>query len=315
MRTSDRALRCGRPAAAPRRLRRLALVALTALAAIAGLQAAAPERALAIAELERVYETWEPGSGLRDTDPFKQLVVECPDGKLAIGGGMEIDDGFRDKVHLTSYTAARDYFYVSAEREFLFADFAWGLTGFAICADQDVLEDDDHAVSYPSTTVESSSLTGFRPAASPRCPSGTVAYSAGASLPYALGRIGLQMVRTDTAMTIGRGTGRMIPGAAGLSPQPWRLTVQAVCAKPIGGPHVDAEGASSDDPRTASTTCPASFFVHGAMGGSSRPGITDAGFTWLKMIFPSSSLKSTIVQMTGPNAGGPVAWATCATGR
>ncbi len=208
---------------------------------------------------------------------------------------------------------------VSAEREFFLADFEWKLTGFAICADRDALEDDDHRVSYPSTTVESSSLTGFRAAASPRCPRGTVAYSAGARVSNAgfqsaFGLVGLQMVRTDAPMTIGRATARMIPGAAGLG-EPWYLTVQAVCAKPIGGPHVDAEGASSDDPRTASTACPASFFVHGAMGGSSAPGFTDAGFTWLKMIFPTSSLKSTIEQMTGPNAGGPVAWATCATGR
>ena len=301
----------------PRRLRRLALVALTALAAIAGLQAAAPERALAIAGLERVPKTSE-----RDNFAGKSVTVECPDGKLALGGGMEIDDGFRDKVHLTEYrVVARDKFRVHAEREWGFTDFEWKLTGFAIGADEDVLEDDDHVVSYPSTTVASSSLTGFRAAASPRCPSGTVAYSAGAALStngtvFVFNRIGLQMVRTDSPMTIGRATARMIPGAAGLPPSlPWELTVQAVCAKPIGGPHVDAEGARSDDPRFADTACPASFFVHGAMGGSSGPGITSAGFTWLKMIFPTSSLKSTIVQMTGSNAGGPVAWATCATGR
>ena len=101
--------------------------------------------------------------------------------------------------------------------------------------------------------------------------------------------------------------------APGLGPA-WELTVQAVCARPLGGPHVDAEGATGDDPRTARTVCPAAFFVHGAMGGSSRAGFTDAGFTWLKMIFPTSALKSTIVQMTGSHAGGPVAWATCATG-
>ncbi len=284
---------------------------LTALAALAGLQAAAPERASAIAGLERV-----PSTTPRDSVAIKTLPIPCPSGKLAIGGGAEIDDGFRDKVHLTQFMAARNHFIVSAEREFLFADFDWKLEGYAICADQRVLEGPGHVVSYPSTTVESSSLTGFRAAASPRCPSGTVAYSAGAAVgsPTANGLIGLQMVRTDAPMTIGRGTARLIPGAAGLG-GPWKLTVQAVCAKPIGGPHVDAEGARTDDPRIADTSCGASFFVHGAMGGSSGPGITDAGFTWLKMLFPSSSLKTTIVQMTGSHAGGPVAWATCAAGR
>jgi hypothetical protein len=317
---SERADRGGTPRGTLSRFRRLALIALTTLAAVVGPQVAVPQPALAIPGLERVYETWGPNDETRGpaNQPMKLMRVECPAGKLAIGGGVDIKDGFRDKVHLTRYHAAEDSFYVSAEAELLDDSFDWTLIGFAVCANQDTLEDNGYT--YVQRTVQNPSSLGFQAGTSPSCPSGTVAYSAGGDvLPSKLGDVdvaglvGLQMVRTDAPMSIGRATAREVSPGGYL--KPWSLTTSVVCAKRLGGIHLDAEGADSTDPRYASSACGTNSFVHGAMGGSSGPGITDAGPTWLKMIFPISSLKSIIVQMTGPQAGGPVAWATCATGR
>jgi hypothetical protein len=44
----------------------------------------------------------------------------------------------------------------------------------------------------------------------------------------------------------------------------------------------------------------------------SAPGFTDPGRTWLKALYPiTAGLKTSLVEVTAPIAGGPIAWNTC----
>lgn len=299
------------PAIMRPRCRRLALLVVAAVAAVVALQTATPERALAIDGIERVPQTWE-----RDDAAVKSLPIVCPPGKLALGGGVEIDDGFRDRVRLTQFEVLQgfDYaFFVRAESEFGTRAFQWSLTGFALCADRETLRDADYTI--VNRTVENPTSKRFMSSTSPTCPSGTVAYSAGARIENpgnssVFGLIGLQLVRTDAPMSIGRGTARETDAGGGF-PYDWTLDVSAVCAKRLGSPHVAAAGADPTDPHYATAKCGPEF-VHGAGGGASAPGFSDPGPTWLKAIFPLSGPKSLLVRTTGTQYG-PVAWATCAT--
>ena len=70
--------------------------------------------------------------------------------------------------------------------------------------------------------------------------------------------------------------GATIPGAAGLA-LPWELTVQAVCAKPIGGPHVDAEGGAAT-PRAPPAQLPGQLLRARRHGRYEPPGLHHGGF-------------------------------------
>ena len=309
MRTSDRERWDARPAATPRRLRLLALVALTALAAIAGLQAAVPDRAQAITGLERTYKSTD-----KDYEPAKVAIATCPNDKLVIGGGAQISDGNSDIARFTALeprNTSPSSFWAVAQAVFNGQYEPWSLTAYAICADMEALDDYEIAV----RTFDNPNSANFLQATA-ACPSETVAYSAGGGIrDYSTtfkGRIGLQMVRTDGALGIGRLTARENTPLD--TPNPWQLQARAVCAKPQQGIHVEGLGDLDGDQEVTSFCNDPSTYVHGAGGGASGPGITDAGRSWLKEIVPSHALRSMRVKMAGPEAprGGVVAHHTCA---
>jgi hypothetical protein len=247
---------------------------------------------------------------LRDDTPTKSLVIPCENGKYAVGGGVEIDDGFRDRVRLTSsYSLAYGGYFVAAEAANHTRSFDWKLTGFAICVD---VESDDHFTVADQTYL---TLDRFMAGASKPCPAGTIAYSAGArvtspSFGTTNGLIGLQLLRTDRPMTIGRATARADiaePTYRG----GWRMNVSAVCMRGQGGARIAAAGLDPRNPRLATVSCSPDTIV-GVGGGVSAPGFTDPGRTWLKALSPiSAGLKTSLVEVTAPLAGGPIAWNTC----
>jgi hypothetical protein len=282
--------------------RRAAGLLIAGISMLGAVQLAVPGDAHALPGLERASE-----QSNRDNARFKLVPVDCPSGTLAIGGGFNVDDGFRNDVRLTQSRPSGAQWVVSAAAP-PNADYTWKLTGFAICADADTLR--DLAYQPVSNTVENPASSVHLPGTA-SCPRGKVAYSAGGSVDVVDGSVGLQMMRTSGPMDIARATGREDSGHGGTLKN-WKLTVWAVCAKPDGGLHVEGEGPDPVDPSFASSRCDLGTYVHGPGGGASGPNISDPGPTWLKMLFPSSNLKELIVQMTHPNAL-LAAHHTCAT--
>jgi hypothetical protein len=222
-----------------------------------------------------------------------------------------INDHGRNQVRLIglqpihSLTPAhRDRFEAYAQAPYL-QRFDWQLVVYAICANSSALS--RYEIVYH---FEDPSSATFKTTAA-HCPSGTVAFGAGAGLisdppgSPSPGRVGLQLVRTSGPLDITRAAGRADSGYTGR----WGLYAAAVCARPVGGIH--AVGVVEAGP-TAVAYCPSGYRVHGAGGGG---GLKDGGPVWLREIYPSISLNYVSVRMTGllhPSIGGMVAHITCA---
>jgi hypothetical protein len=307
-----------RPGGGGRAWRAAAAVVLVVLGG-ATASAAVPGEALAIAGLERTSKSTE-----KDYESKKSVLARCSsEDKQVIGGGGEILDG---NQHIARFTElfpvgrgpgggpAVDYFRASAQAIFDGQYTPWSLTAYAICADKDALDDWKIVSSYVSNDTSRTFVEG-----SARCPDGTVAYSAGARIddpyPFFNGRIGLQMIRTSGSLDIGRATARENTPLD--TPNPWFLTVYAVCAEAQEGIHVEGAGDADGDQAVVRFCNDPATYVHGAGGGAGGPGITDAGRSWLKEIVPSHALRSVRVEMAGPDApeGGVIASQTCARGR
>ncbi len=260
-----------------------------------------------------------------DDEPTKYAGANCPDNHRVIGGGAKVTEpaGIR-RVRLTrlepqEYRVIGDAFDVTAEAFDLARSHEWSVTAYAICAYKTNMRD----FKIVRTFVSSDSAR-FQEVAS-RCPDGTVAWGAGGEISAVgsgrkapSGQIGLQLVRTDGALGIGRATGReSVGGYAGR----WHLDAYAICAARsiwhhpappyTVDPGLHAHGSIADG-TYASDRCPAGFRTHGMGGGG---GITDGGPSWLREISPHYDLKGVAVRMTGPLAlsiGGMVAHQTCA---
>lgn len=272
----------------------------TLVVVVVGAQLAGPEPAAAIPGLER------KGHWVLSDEPFKRVRAQCPAGKDVIGGGAWADDGGRKKVRLTSmqplhdYGGETDFFEAVAEAPHLFSGYDWHLGAFAICANPLP----GYKVVHGQFTERSSKT--FQTAVA-GCPSGTVAYSAGATILWAEGRVGLQLSRTSGPLDITRAAARedTVPFAG-----EWQLASSAVCAAPRNGIHAEGEIAQGSE---ASSTCDGTSLVHGAGGGG---GLTDGGPVWLQKVYPRHGLKAVDVALTGPlnpSIGGMVAHHTCAT--
>jgi hypothetical protein len=297
---------------------------LAAIAAVVGaVQLAAAEPAGAVPGLGRVIEGTPS-----DNRPTKTAVASCPGKDVVVGGGAVVRDGGRNVVRLIESRPFRerlifDYYhwFAKAEAPDLGRDFNWSVTAYAICANRSSLADYEITEAF---THNGTSETFDQVDA--RCPSGTVAYGAGAEVigldvlggggPNGIptGQLGLQMVRTSGPLDIARAAAR--ESAAGFAGQ-WRLKAYAICAhKILFGPGnlnsgVHAVGNSSFT-ATAETLCPDGFRTHGPGGGG---GLTDGGPSWLRAIYPHNGLGGITVGMTAPllpSIGGMVAYQTCA---
>jgi hypothetical protein len=234
-----------------------------------------------------------------------------------LGGGGEIRDDGHDIARMTGLVPVSssnlDYFEASAEAFFHGQYEPWSLAAFAICAPESSLKD-YRIVWQQYANVDST--TFFKGTA--ECPGDRVAYSAGGRIldlfPTFTGRIGLQMVRTSGPLDIARATAR--ENGPLDTPNPWWLDVYAVCAKGQGDIHVEGAGDPDGDRKVTSFCHDPVDYVHGAGGGASGPGITDAGRSWIKSIVPSSALRSMKASMVGPDSpsGGVVTSHTCAEG-
>jgi hypothetical protein len=298
---------------------RLGVAACTALIGTAFVAAIVPDHAQAITGLEREFE-----STVKDYEPAKTVEASCSsEDKQVIGGGAEILDGNEDIARFTELHPvgryggggpAIDYFRASARSVFNGQYVPWSLSAYAICVDKDALDD----YSIATGLVFNNNSTRFVQG-SARCPDGTVAYSAGARIedyyPTFGGRIGLQMIRTSGSLDIGRATARENTPLD--TPNPWNLWTYAVCAEAQQGIHVEGLGDLDGDQEVRSFCNDPTTYVHGAGGGASGPGITDAGRSWLKEIVPSHALRSMNVKMAGPESpeGGVIASHTCAIGQ
>jgi hypothetical protein len=295
---------------------RAAVAVFAALLGVALVPAVAPGDAQAIPGVERESEESD-----KNFLPFKTVTSYCPSDKRVVGGGGAIVDGGQD---IARFTALRPVigpggpegrgFTASAQTVFNGQYAEWSLVVYAVCADKDALGDDydvaveDFEVSGPARFV----------AGSATCPSGTKAYGAGGGISYPhsdrQGRIGLQMIRTSGPMDIGRATARENTPLD--TPNPWSLRVYAMCAPARDG--LNVQGAGNPGGEQVSSECDGlvQTYVHGAGGGASGPGITDAGPSWLKVIQPSWDLKSVAAVMAGSQLplGGVITSQTCARG-
>jgi hypothetical protein len=290
---------------------RTTAVLATMAAIVGGVQLAAPDTAAAISGLERKWESYGP----RDREPVKLVQAECSAGKHVVGVGAVVDDGGQNDVRLVavyphSYGSSyRDGATVVAEAPGLSRSYNWSVTGYAICAS--LSPSSNHQIVRSDLNVPSSGGPFVHTSA--RCPSGTVAYGAGASIgnagpsPWGAGRLGLQLNRTSGPLDISRAAAREEAGGFSGS---WWLSSFAICAKPYGGIHAEGEVAPGAE---ASSTCAGPTYVHGIGGGG---GLTDGGPVWLRRIHPRPGLRSIDVALTGPlysSVGGMVAHHTCAT--
>ena len=296
-----------------------AAVAVAAVAVGLSLVAAAPAAASHLG-LERT-------GGFSDlsTGSPKSVTAYCSEGKLAVGGGALIYEPNAEKrVRLTELhpiasleDPLRGAFEVTAEAPSNFSSNAWKLAAYAVCMNSSSL--DRYKLIYH--TEDPSSKT-FQTSKTALCPSGTVAYGAGGGVypdPYGSGspgRLGLQMVRTDGAIGIGRATAREDEVGYGGT---WRLFSAAICAEPAGAIHV--EGTTPSDPLAteASHRCGSSGDWGRGIGGGG--GLTDGGPVFLRELFPLTDgtgvPNGVRVKLTGslyPSVGGIAAHHTCALG-
>jgi hypothetical protein len=239
-------------------------------------------------------------------DPTPNATAQCPDGTRVVGGGGRVFDGEQKQGRLTALDPSFTSFRVEAESPDETEDIGnWRVFAYAICADRDALED------YQIVSRSRFDASTFKDTAA-RCPSGTVAYGAGARVVIpgtggADGRIGLQLNRTSGPLDISRATGRVDTrfGSVGN----WTLSSEAICAKRAGGIHVEGDSSFG---ASVSESCDAGT-VHGPGGGG---GLTDGGLSWLYSIQPFNNLQSVNARMTSPlnpSIGGMIAHFTCAT--
>jgi hypothetical protein len=296
---------------------RISLVAVLLASATVGLQLVAVQPAAAVPGLERVVGT----SPLSGHQPFKEATVQCPFDRHVIGGGAVINDGNRKLVRLTgleplafnSPVSHQDMFIAYAEAPNLNSPYNWTLTVYAMCAYRDLLD----AGNYTIVSNFTFGSQTFQTAAA-RCPKGTVAYGASATIStqahvggglrvgQADGQVGLQLNRTSGPLDISRATGRESPTGYN---KPWELRSYAICSATHGGIHAQAtisQGASASD-TCHNPVIPS--FVHGPGGGG---GLSDGGPVWLREIRPRPDMTGEDVALTGPPIGGMVAYETCA---
>ena len=274
---------------------------LVALAAI-GLVLATAGPAMAVGDPQLV----EASSQLSlDTTPT--ATATCPTGTRVVGGGGRVFDGERKRGRLTALDPSFTSFRVEAESPDLSNNGNWRVFAYAICADRDALE--DYTI-VPRSRFDSRVFKDT----SAVCPSGTVAYGAGARVQIpgtgrAGGRIGLQLNRTSGPLDISRATGRVDTRFGSIGS--WTVTSEAICAKRAGGIHVEGNSSLGD---SVTESCDTGT-VHGAGGGG---GLTDGGLSWLYSIQPFSrnNLRSVNARMTSPldpSIGGMITHFTCAT--
>jgi hypothetical protein len=242
-------------------------------------------------------------SSFLGTDPSPTVTAPCPPGTRVVGGGGRVFDSEQKRGRLTVLDPAPTGFRVEAESPNLANIGNWRVFAYAVCADSDAL--DDYTI-VPRTRFDAQT---FKDTAA-RCPSGTVAYGAGASVRVgtgdADGRIGLQLNRTSGPLDISRAAGRVDTSFGSVGN--WTLTSEVICAKRAGGIRVDG-GLSLGDSVNASCD---TGRVHGPGGGG---GLRDGGPSWLYSIQPFNDLRSVNVRMTRPlnsSIGGMVANFTCA---
>lgn len=275
------------------------MLGLAALAAI-GLVLVTAGPAAAVGDPQLVTASSSLG-----TDPTPTANALCPTGTRVVGGGGRVFDFEQKLGRLTVLDPSFTGFRVEAESPNEANIGNWRVFAYAICADRDALED------YQIVSRSRFDNRTFKDTAAV-CPSGTVAYGAGASAQFSAadgadGRIGLQLNRTSGPLDISRATGRVDTrfGSVGN----WILVSKAICAKRAGGIHV--EGNSSFG-TSVTESCDAGT-VHGAGGGG---GLTDGGLSWLYSIQPFNNLRTVNARMTtplNPSIGGMIAHFTCAT--
>jgi hypothetical protein len=275
------------------------MLALAALAAI-GLLLVTAGPAAAVGDPQLVTR-----SSFLGTDPTPTATAPCPDGTRVVGGGGRVFDDEQKLGRLTALNPSFTSFRVEAESPNEANIGNWRVIAYAICANRDALED------YQIVPRSRFDASTFKDTAAV-CPSGTVAYGAGARVGIpgtggADGRIGLQLNRTSGPLDISRATGRVDTrfGSVGN----WTLTSEAICAKRAGGIHVEGNSSFGD---SVSESCDAGT-VHGPGGGG---GLTDGGLSWLYSIQPFNNLQSVNARMTSPlnpSIGGMIAHFTCAT--
>jgi hypothetical protein len=291
---------------------RLGLVVLAAVVAIVGaVQLAAAEPADAIPGLTR-----KGHHGLKNNEPFKGVVAECPDGMHVIGGGGSVDDGGRRSVKLISLTPYTspvpdddipDHFAAAAEAPHLTRSFEWRISAYALCAPASSLRSYEIVGDHVSNSTSQPFVTAWV-----RCPGGTVAYGSGAFVStggvgggLAAGEVGLQMTRTSGPMDIARSAAHETLGYGGT----WSLSSYAICAEPQGDIHV--EGALSQGSAVGGS-CPSGYQVHGPGGGG---GLIDGGTAWLQKIvprYPPTGVDVALTRPLDPSVGGMIAHFTCA---
>jgi len=278
---------------------RSSMLGLAALAAI-GLALVTAGPAAAVGDPQLVTRSTQLG-----IDPTPEVSAPCPPDTRVVGGGGRVFDGERKLGRLTALDPSPTGFRVEAESPDEDDIGNWRVFAYAICADRDALVD------YEIVPNSRFDARTFKDAAA-RCPSGTVAYGAGARVLIpgtggAGGRIGLQLNRTSGPLDISRAAGRV---DTSLDPVGnWTVTSEAICARRAGGIHVEGDSSFGD---SVTESCDTGT-VHGAGGGG---GLTDGGPSWLYSIQPSNDLQSVTARMTSPlnpSIGGMIAHFTCAT--
>ncbi len=290
-----------------RRWRVPALVmAVAAIAGSAQLAGASPATAAGSLDLERRAGI----SGLRSMDSPKIAQAFCPNGKVVVGGGAEVEGGGEDvttEPRLTRLRPLGRNFDVTAEAPNNDSQSPWLVRAYAICADARDL--DSYQIMPGSSEADSQTFKD----AYADCPGDTVAFGSGAEITYPdhpfpfPARVGLQLTRTSGPLDIARATGREYHGGYVST---WSVTSYAICAKRAANIHAENTGAPGEK---ASHKCSPGSFVHGAGGGG---GLTDGGPVFLRYIVPTETLSHVHARLTGPlypSIGGMVASATCGT--
>lgn len=267
-----------------------------------------------------------------DNESPKVVLAFCSSSnKVVIGGGGLINSG---DARLTELQPTSSFFIVAAERPFNLIDQTqWPLFAYAICMNRSAFRDANGREHY--TIIgggPAPSSKTFQTAMTPSCPSGTVAYSAGGQIstcrsaegssctPSGAGHMGLQLVRNDGRLGIGRATAR--EDVAGFSGN-WTVASFAVCATPLASgvdTKIHAEDTIPPDPlaTTARHTCSGNFWLRGIGGGG---GLIDGGPAFLRQFAPSDFRngvpKGMVVSLTralNRSVGGMVAHPSCALG-
>jgi hypothetical protein len=179
----------------------LRMLGLAALAAI-GLVLVTARPAAAVGDPQLVTQSSSLG-----TDPTPTAHALCPAGTRVVGGGGRVFDFEQKLGRLTVLNPSFTGFRVEAESPNKANIGNWRVFAYAICADRDALAD------YQIVARSRFDNTTFKDTAA-KCPSGTVAYGAGARVRGpgtvgADGRIGLQLNRTSGPLDISRATGRV----------------------------------------------------------------------------------------------------------